>query len=62
MYDNTHIQTVATYSSRSRQCEPSNSGTFVKLNGLDYKRPKQTDHEEVVVDTALSQDKLRVRI
>ena len=52
--DNTHIQTVATDFSSSRQREPFNSGTFIRLNVLDYKRAKQNDQERQVVETALS--------
>ena len=43
MHDNTHIQTVAKDSSRSRELEPSISGMFVRLNVLDYKRAEQID-------------------
>ena len=48
------VQTVATDFSRSREREPSNSGTFVRLNMLAYKRAEQTDHEREVVETASS--------
>ena len=54
MHDNTYIQTVAKDLSRSREREPSISGTFVKLNLLDYKSAEQSDHEREVVETALS--------
>ena len=30
--------------SRSRECEPSISGAFVRLNVWDYKRTEQSDH------------------
>ena len=43
MHDNMHIQTVAKDFSRSREREPSISGTFVRLNVLDYKRAEQSD-------------------
>ena len=42
MHDNTHIQTVVTDFSRSREREPPISGTFVRLNVLEYKRAEQT--------------------
>ena len=45
MHDNTHIQTVARDFLRSREREPFISGTFVRLNVLDYKRAEQSDHE-----------------
>ena len=54
MHDNTHIQTVATDFSRSRQREPFNSGTFVGLNVLNYKRDEQSGHRRELVETALS--------
>ena len=38
MYDNAHIQTVVKDFSRRRKQEFSISGTFVRLNVLDYKR------------------------
>ena len=57
MHDNTHIQMVATDSCGSREREHSNSGTFVRLNALDYKRAEQGE----VFELALSQGKLRVR-
>ena len=41
-----YIQMVATDFSRSRENEPSISGTFVRLNVLDYKRAGQSDHKE----------------
>ena len=43
MHDNTHIQKVAKDFSGSREHEPSISGTFVRLNVLDYKRAAQSD-------------------
>ena len=46
--------TVATDFSRIREHEPSNSGTFVTLNMLDYKRVEQSDHGREVVETAFS--------
>ena len=46
MYDNTHIQTVGKNFSRSRERELSISGTFVRLNVLDYKGAEQSDHEK----------------
>ena len=61
MHDNTHIQTVATDFSRSRERVPSNSKAFVRLNVLDYKRAEQSDHRRKLIETALSSDKLRVR-
>ena len=57
MYDNMHIQTIATDFSRNREREPSNLGTFVRLNVLDYKRGEQVIKEAEVVEAALSQDK-----
>ena len=54
MHDNTHIQTVAKDFSRSREREPSISGTFVGLNVFDYKRAEQSNHKREVVETALS--------
>ena len=45
MHDNTYVQTVAKDFSRSREWEPSISGTFVRLNVLDYKRAEHSDHE-----------------
>ena len=54
MHDNTHVQTVAKDFSRSRECEPSISGTFVRLNVLVYERAEQSDHKRKVVETALS--------
>ena len=53
MHDNTYIKTVAKDSSRSRERDSSISGTFVKLNLLDYKRAKQSEHKEDVIETAL---------
>ena len=61
MHDKTHIQTVATDFSRSRKREPSSSGTFDRLNVLDYKRAEQSGRVREVVETASSKDKLRVR-
>ena len=49
MHNNTHIQTVATGFSRSREREPSNSGTFVRLNVPNYKRAEQSDQEREVL-------------
>ena len=54
MHDNTHNQTVAKDISRSRERDPSNSGTLVRLNVLDNKRAEQSDHEREAVETALS--------
>ena len=54
MHDNTHIQTFALDFSRSRERKPFNSGTFVRLKVLDYKRPEQSDHKGEVIETALS--------
>ena len=51
MHDNTYIQTVAKDFSRSRERQPSISGTFVRLNTLDYKR-EQSDHEREVIEAA----------
>ena len=62
MHDNTPIQTVGTDFSRSLEREPFNSGMFVRLNVLDYKRVEQSDHEREVVEAVLRQDKLGVRI
>ena len=53
MHDNTHIQTIAKDFSRSREREPAISGTFVRLNVLDYKRAEESDQKRVV-ETALS--------
>ena len=50
MHDNAHIQTVAKDFSRSREREPSISGTFVRLNVLDYKRTEQIDHAVIIQD------------
>ena len=60
MHDNTYIQTITKNFPRSRECEPSILGTFVRLNVLDYKRTEQSDHRGEVFETALSYDKLRV--
>ena len=54
MHDNTHIQTVAKYFSRSREREPSISGTFARLNVLDYKMAEQSYQKREVVETAFS--------
>ena len=54
MYDNTHIPTVATDISRSRERKHFNSGTFVRLNVLDYKRAEQSDPEREMFEIALS--------
>ena len=54
MHDNMHTQTVAKDFSKSREREPSISGTFVRLNVLDYKRAEQSDQRGEVVETALS--------
>ena len=43
MHDNMDIQTVATNFSRSREREPSNSETFVRLIVLAYKKAEQSD-------------------
>ena len=61
MHDNMHVQTVAKNFSRSREREPSISGTFVRLNMLNYKRAAQSDQGREVIETELSKDKLRVR-
>ena len=45
MHQNAHIQTVAVDFSRRRKQEPFISGTFVKLNVLDYKRAEQVDDQ-----------------
>ena len=45
---------VAIDFSRSREHEPSNSATFVRLNVFDYKRAKQGDQRRKVVETSLS--------
>ena len=44
----------------SGESKLSNSGTFVRLNVLDYKRAKQSDQERELVETASSYDKLRI--
>ena len=54
MHDNTYIQTVAKGFSRRREREPSTSGTFIKLNVLDYKRAEQSHQGREVVETASS--------
>ena len=41
MNDNTHMQMLAKDFSRSREREPSITGTFVKVNVLDYKSQGQ---------------------
>ena len=46
MHDNTYIQAVAKDFFRSREREPSISGTLVRLNVLDYKRTEKSDHEK----------------
>ena len=46
------IQTVAKDFYRSREHEPSISGTFVRLNVCDYKRAEQSDHDSEVVEPA----------
>ena len=51
------IQTVAKDFSRSREREPSISGTFGRLNVLDYKRANQSDQRAEGIETALSVDK-----
>ena len=48
--------------SRSREQEPSISGTFIRPNDLDYKKAEQSNREAEVFKKALSADKLRVRI
>ena len=48
------IQTVAKDLSKSRERELSISGTFVRLNVLDYKSAKQSDQRTVVVGTESS--------
>ena len=53
MHDNTHIQTGAKDSSRSRECESSITEKFVRLNVLDYNRAEQSDHRREVIETAL---------
>ena len=53
MHDKTHIQMAAKDFSRSREREPSISGTSVRLNVLDYKRAEQSDQKRDVVETAL---------
>ena len=47
MHGNTHIHMVAKDFSRSRKREPSISGTFDRLNLLDYKRAEQSYHEGI---------------
>ena len=54
MRDNKYIQTVVKDISKSRAREPSISGTFIRLNLLDYKKAEQSDHEREVIETALS--------
>ena len=51
---NRHIQTVATDFSRSRESEHSNSGMFIRLNVVDYKRAEQSDQGREVVEIASS--------
>ena len=46
MHDNTHIQTVVKNFFRSREQEPSISGTSVRLIVFDYKIAEQSDQEE----------------
>ena len=53
MHDNTHIQTVASDFSRSLEREPSVSGTFVRLNVLDYKRAEPSDYKGEMIVTEL---------
>ena len=48
------MQTVAKHISRSRERQPFISGTFVRLNVLDYKMAEQSDQKGVVFETALS--------
>ena len=48
--------------SRSRERELCISGTFIRLDELDYKMAEQSDRHAGVFETALSVDKLRVRI
>ena len=43
MHENAHKQTVAVDFPRRREQVPSISGTFVRLNVLDYKRVEQSD-------------------
>ena len=43
MHDNTHIQTVAKDFFRSQKREPSISGTFDRLNVVDYKRAERSE-------------------
>ena len=43
MHDNMYIQTVAKAFSRSGEREAFISGTFVRLNVLNYKRAEQSD-------------------
>ena len=54
MHDNTHIQTEAKEFSRSREREPSISGTLFRLNVLDYERSEQSDQGGEVIGTTLS--------
>ena len=49
---NTHILTITTDFSKSREYEPSISRTFVRLNVLEYKRAEHSDHKREVVETA----------
>ena len=53
MHKNPHIQTVALDLSRGREQEPSISGTFVRLNVLDYKRAEQIYQFETFVIQAV---------
>ena len=54
MQDNTYILTVAKDFCRSRERAHSISGTFVRLNVLDYKRAEQSDHKREVIEATLS--------
>ena len=54
MHNNMYIQKAVKDFSRSREQEPSISGTFIRLNELDYKRAEQSDHKTEVVEIALN--------
>ena len=51
---NKHIQTIAKDFSRSRESQTPISGTFVRLNVLDYKKAERAIKGGEVIETALN--------
>ena len=54
MHDSTHIQMVAKDFSGSREREPSLSGTFIRLNVLDYKQTRVEQSDRLIQFLAYS--------